>query len=143
MTSWIPIVTAALAGIFAVVGYLVQKRLERRQTLSDQRREAYTMYFKSFFQGIDNRREGKSSPMADEVYWKTRVLLFATDEVVVKLGLLQDMLTPNGPAEERLVEVPAAFNTVLLAMRREIVGKTGTTLEDVHRFSPLLSPPVE
>ena len=138
MISWIPIITTVVTGTFAVVGYLVQKRLERRQLLSDQRREAYTMYFKAMFHEIDNRHKGEPSPIADQVYWRTRVLLFASDDVVVKLGLLQDMLTPGDPAAGWKGDIPKAFNDVLLAMRREIVGETGATLEDINRLSPLL-----
>jgi len=138
MTSWIPILAAAVAGTFAVAGYLVQKRLQRMQALSDQRREAYTMYFKTMFEGIDNRRQGGASPVADEVYWRTRVFLFASDDVVEKLGLLQGLLTRRDLAEGQKDQISDAFDTVLLAMRREIVGNTKATLADVHKLSPLL-----
>ena len=135
MISWIPILTATVAGALAVVGYLVQKHLERMHALADQRREAYTLYFRTMFQRIDSGRE---SDRAEEVYWRTRLLLFASDDVIEKVGVLQDLLTPNGPVEGCECEIHSAFDDVLLAMRREIVGSTKVKLEDVQRLSPLL-----
>jgi len=139
MLSYLPIATAVVTGLFILVGYFVQKYLDRLNNLADKRREAYTMYFKSMFANMDKRSRGEPADRAAEVYWRSRVVLYASDEVVRLLGELQDCLRSNGSSEGGGDEILMKFDALLLAMRKETVGQTRLSVNDIRHCSPILS----
>jgi hypothetical protein len=129
---------AVVGGAFAVFGYLLQKRQERCDLLANERRDAYIKYFDEMFKQIDKRRQGAEGSSAEEILAKTRVLLFASDHVIGKLGALNAHISSAACTETAGEQIHDAFDELLLAMRTEIVAGTHSTLDDIRRSSPLL-----
>lgn len=136
MTEMATLLAAILTGLLAVVGYFAQKALDRRELLAERRREAYATYIKSLFDGMDQAREGKAfNP--DEIYWRTRVVLYATDDVLDNLARVQTLIANAKTDEKKHAAVREAFDALLLSMRKEIVGRTGASPDVIRQVSPI------
>jgi len=137
MAEMVTLLAAILTGLFAVVGYFTQKALDRRELIAERRREAYATYIKSLFDGMDQAREGKAfNP--DEIYWRTRVVLYATDDVLEHLARLQTMIASAKTDETKHAAVKVSFDALLLSMRREIVGRTNASADVIKQVSPII-----
>ena len=139
----VPIITAAVSGVFLVGGYIFQRTLEHKRAVAEKRREVYSMFLKATFAAIEARRSGKAFDGSEEIFWKAQISLYGSDEVVRKLGVLT-LLLPRGDDEPRESSdgsrgMAAAFDELMLAMRQDITPRTGVELQNLRRISPLLT----
>ncbi len=137
-----PIVTAAVTGGSLLVGYFVQKYVEHRRTIAEKRLETYSMFIKSTLTAIESRISKQSFNSSEEIFWKAQVSLYGSDKVIRKLGefttLLPRVNEAHHSSEISEVQVAAAFDELMLAMRRDITLNSNATLQDLRKISPIL-----
>jgi hypothetical protein len=133
------IIAAALSGGVILAGYLIQKNIEHKRAISQKRLETYSMFLKSMFEGVESRRTGKSNE-SDEIFWKSQVSLFGSDNVISKLGNLT-VLLPNSTNLPVATggQIQQAFDQLMLAMRQDIVSSGKATLEELRKISPIIN----
>ena len=138
-SDMIPVITAAVTGLFLLTGYVVQKTLEYRRTVAEKKRETYSMFIKSTFAAIEFRKSNRDFDPSEEIFWKAQISLYGSDEVIRKLGKLTALLPrigeSHGSSQDQLA---VAFDELMLAMRQDITPNSHVILQDLRRISLLL-----
>jgi hypothetical protein len=137
-SDMMPIIAAAITGLFLLIGYVVQKTLEHRRAMADKKLETYSMFLKSLFDSMQSRMHGDKVDNSAEVFWKSQISLFASDDVVHRFGEFNALLPTTPQAKTSSTDKLAiAFDALLLAMRRDISTRSKVTVDDLRRISPL------
>ncbi len=142
MENLITVFSAFIGGTFLLFGYILQKSLENRRILLEKKRQAYSNYFKAMFQIIDKRSMNREEDRSQEIFWKTQIALYGSDNVIKRLSELNRILpskieSKEGPQDSSL-EIKKAFDNVLLAMRKDTLMKTNINVSEISGVSPIL-----
>jgi hypothetical protein len=137
MNEYKEIIVALIAVFGAVLPYLLQKNKELRLKIADQKREAYSSFLKNFTATAVAvmHEEDVSGKEADRerMLARDQLLLYASDEVIKAYDTwirYADVEKHNLEREGELLSL------VFLAIRRDLLGKTKLTKDDLSNLNP-------
>ena len=125
----IPVITA----LFVLIGYRYQKDLELKKEVKKNKLTIYSNFFRSYwslcYSNDDNIK-------ADNIHWKTMIILYAPDFVLDKFEALQQ--TIHGKENHDFKQRKPRVDELLIAMRLDVLGKTRCESNDIIHSSPVL-----
>jgi hypothetical protein len=121
----------------AVIPYLLQKNKELKLKIADQKREAYSNFLRNFTQTAvaimhDDDVSGKDADR-DRMLARDQLLLYGSDDVIKAYDAwirYADMEKRDLDREGELVSL------IFLAIRKDLLGKTKVTKEDLSNLNP-------
>ncbi len=137
MTEYKEIIIALIAVFGAVIPYLLQKNKELKLKIADQKREAYSNFLRNFTQTAvaimhDDDVSGKDADR-DRMLARDQLLLYGSDDVIKAYDAwirYADMKKRDLDREGELVSL------IFLAIRKDLLGKTKVTKEDLSNLNP-------
>ena len=131
------IIVALIAVFGAVFPYLFQKNKELNLTIADQKREAYTSFLRNFTEIAlavmhDKDISGEDADR-DRMLARDQLLLYGSDDVIKAYDAwveYADIEDHDLNRESELVSL------IFLAIRKDLLGKTRVTKEDLRNLSP-------
>ncbi|MBT9537561.1 MAG: hypothetical protein IVZ94_05475 [Nitrospirae bacterium] len=137
MTEYKEIIIALIAVFGAVIPYLLQKNKELKLKIADQKREAYSNFLRNFTQTAvaimhDDVVSGKDADR-DRMLARDQLLLYGSDDVIKAYDAwirYADMEKRDLDREGELVSL------IFLAIRKDLLGKTKVTKEDLSNLNP-------
>jgi hypothetical protein len=137
MTDYKEIIVALIAVIGAVVTYLLQKNKELNLKIADQKREAYASFMKNFTEIAvavmhDEDVSGKDADR-QRMLARDQLLLYASDDVIKAY----DAWVRHADAEEHDLDKEGELvSLIFLAIRKDLLGKTKLTKENLANLNP-------
>ncbi|MBO1225047.1 MAG: hypothetical protein JYX80_11530 [Candidatus Scalindua sediminis] len=137
MTEYKEIIIALIAVFGAVIPYLLQKNKELKLKIADQKREAYNSFLRNFTETAvaimhDEDVSGKDADR-DRMLARDQLLLYGSDDVIKAYDAwirYADMEKRDLDREGELV------SHIFLAIRKDLLGKTKVTKEDLSNLNP-------
>ena len=137
MTEYKEIIIALIGVFGAVIPYLLQKNKELKLKIADQKREAYSNFLRNFTRtAVDimygDDVSGKDSDR-DRMLARDQLLLYGSDKVIKAYDAwikYADMEKRDLDREGELVSL------IFLAIRKDLLGKTKVTKEDLSNLNP-------
>ena len=137
MTEHKEIIIALIAVFGAVIPYLLQKNKELKLKIADQKREAYSSFLRNFTETAvavmhDEDVSGKDADR-DRMLARDQLLLYGSDDVIKAYDAwirYADMEKRDLDREGELVSL------IFLAIRKDLLGKTKVTKEDLNNLNP-------
>jgi len=137
MTEYKEIIIALIAVFGAVIPYLLQKNKELKLKIADQKREAYSNFLRNFTQTAvaimhDDDVSGKDADR-DRMLARDQLLLYGSDDIIKAYDAwirYADMEKRDLDREGELVSL------IFLAIRKDLLGKTKVTKEDLSNLNP-------
>ncbi|MBC8472403.1 MAG: hypothetical protein H8D56_23315 [Planctomycetes bacterium] len=137
MTEYKEIIIALIAVFGVVIPYLLQKNKELKLKIADQKREAYSNFLRNFTETAvaimhDDDVSGKDADR-DRLLARDQLLLYGSDDVIKAYDAwvrYADMEKRDLDREGELVSL------IFLAIRKDLLGKTKVTKEDLSNLNP-------
>ena len=137
MTEYKEIIIALIAVFGAVIPYLFQKNKELKLKIADKKREAYSSFLKNFTEiavAVMHEEDvsGKDADL-DRMLARDKLLLYGSDEVIKSYDAwvkYADIKNHDMDKETELV------SCLFLAIRKDLLGKTQVTAEDLSNLNP-------
>jgi len=132
-----PIIVALIAVFGAVLPYLLQKNKELKLKIADQKREAYASFLKNFTETAvaimnDEEVSGKDADRS-RMFARDQLLLYGSDDVVKAY----DAWIRYADIEDHdLKREGELLSLILLAIRKDLLGKTKVTIEHLNNLNP-------
>jgi hypothetical protein len=131
-------IIVALIAVFGVVfPYLLQKNKELKLKIADQKREAYSSFLNNFTATAvavmhDEEVSGKEADR-ERMLARDQLLLYGSDEVIKAY----DAWIRYADTEEHDLEGEGELvSLIFLAIRRDLLGKTKLTKNDLSNLNP-------
>jgi hypothetical protein len=136
--QWIPVIAVLVAALIGVVGYVVQKFIDRRFELKKLREEAYSNYLQAMYEGITSGDKEKKDKHSQEYF---RLFAVASDEVLDTTGelwvYLRDTSSPQPKKPRSQEEVDKLFIAMFKAMRKDCFQPTKLKDTRIAEIFPL------
>ena len=137
MTEYKEIIIALIAVFGAVIPYLFQKNKELKLKIADKKREAYSSFLKNFTEIAvaavhEEDVSGKDADL-DRMLARDQLLLYGSDDVIKAYDTwikYADIEKHDLDREGELV------SCIFLAIRKDLLGKTKVTKEDLSNLNP-------
>jgi hypothetical protein len=137
MTEYKEIIVALIAVFGAAIPYLLQKNKELNLKIAGQKREAYTSFLRNFTEVAvavmhDEDVSGKDADR-DRMLARDQLLLYASDDVIKAY----DAWVRYADVEEHDLNIEGELvSLIFLAIRKDLLGKTGVTKEHLNNLNP-------
>jgi hypothetical protein len=137
MTKYKEIIVALIAVFGAVIPYLLQKNKELNLKIAEQKRKAYTSFLRNFTEiavAVMHKEDvsGKDADR-DRMLARDQLLLYGSDDVIQAYDAwvrFADIEGHDLNTEGELVSL------ILLAIRKDLLGKTKVTKEHLNNLNP-------
>ena len=137
MTEYKEIIIALIAVFGVVIPYLLQKNKELKLKIADRKREAYSSFLRNFTETAvaimyDEDVSGKDADR-DRMLARDQLLLYGSDDVIKAYDAwirYADMEKHDLDREGKLVSL------IFLAIRKDLLGKTKATKDDLSNLNP-------
>jgi hypothetical protein len=137
MIEYKEIIVALIAVFGAVLPYLIQRNKELNLKIAEQKREAYANFLKNFTEVAiaimhDEEVSGKDADR-DRMLARDQLLLYASDDVIKAY----DAWVKYSDIEKHDLEKEGELlSLIFLAIRKDLLGKTKVTKEDLANLNP-------
>jgi hypothetical protein len=137
MAEYKEIIVALIAVFGAVLPYLLQKNKELNLKIAEQKRAAYASFLRNFTEVAvavmhDEDISGKDADR-DRMLARDQLLLYASDDVIKAY----DAWVRRSDIEEHDLEKESELlSLIFLAIRKDLLGKTKVTKEDIANLNP-------
>jgi hypothetical protein len=137
MAEYKEIIVALIAVFGAVLPYLLQKNKELNLKIAEQKRAAYASFLRNFTEVAvavmhDEDISGKDADR-DRMLARDQLLLYASDDVIKAY----DAWVRHSDIEEHDLEKESELlSLIFLAIRKDLLGKTKVTKEDIANLNP-------
>jgi len=115
------IVAVLITGVFGILTYIIQKRIDHQKRLQERRREVYS----DFFLILGQVAHGNAEAMQRVIHARSQIALYGTDPVVSAANALVVAVGTGG-------DVNAAALNLLHRMRKEIFPSTNVQDSEIH-----------
>ncbi|MEI7858001.1 MAG: hypothetical protein WCH85_10930 [Methanomicrobiales archaeon] len=127
-----PILVALIAVFGAAVPYLIQRNKESKLKIAEQKREVYARFLKNFtnisFEIMNDREIDGTDLDRERMLVRDQLVLYASDEVVKAY----DTWIRYADLEKHDIDIESKLtNLILLAIRKDILGKSKVTPEQL------------
>ena len=136
----IEIIVALIAVFGAVFPYLYQRNKELNLKIADQKREAYTSFLANFTKisvaamyDEDENLSGKEADL-ERLMARDKLLLYASDDVIKAYDAWVSFSDDNDKHDYDKEGELLSF--VFLAIRKDLLGKSKVTKEDLSNLNP-------
>jgi hypothetical protein len=136
MIEYTAIIVALIAVFGAAVSYLLQKNKELKFKIAEQKREAYTNFLRNFTEIAvavmhDEDLSGKDADL-NRMLARDQLVLYASDEVIIAY----DAWVRYADVEKHDLDTEGELlSLILLAIRKDILGKTKLTTEHLSNLN--------
>jgi hypothetical protein len=136
MLDYTAIIVALIAVFGAAVPYLLQRNKELQYKIAEQKQEAYTSFLKNFTEISvavmhDEDLSGREADL-NRILARDRLVLYASDEVIKAY----DAWVRYADSENHDLDKESELTTlILLAIRKDILGKTKVTTNDLYNLN--------
>ena len=130
------IIVALIAVFGAAVPYLLQRNKELQYKIAEQKQEAYTSFLRNFTEISvavmhDEDLSGREADL-NRILARDRLVLYASDEVIKAY----DAWVRCADSEDHDLDKESELTTcILLAIRKDILGKTKVTTSDLYNLN--------
>ncbi len=130
----------ALIGAFALlIGYLIQRQNELKLKITETKKEAYAEFLNDFTETavaiMHDEEIDQITSDRQRMHARDQLLLYASDEVIKAYDNWIKYTDENPEGHGDNTEV-GLFGKLLLEIRRDILGKTKLTVEDINNLNP-------
>ena len=137
MSEYKEIIVALIAVFGAVLPYLLQKNRELNVKIAEQKREAYASFLKNFTETAvsvmhDEDTSGKDADR-DRMLARDQLLLYASDDVIKAYDA---WINHSDIEDHDLDKESELLSIVFLAIRKDLLGKTKLTKDDIVNLNP-------
>lgn len=135
------VIVALIAVLGGVIPYLIQRNKELNLRIASRKRHAYTAFLRNFTETAlaiahDEDLPGKDADR-ERCLARDRLLLFGSDEVIKAYDAwIRHAEKQEG--ENYTDKEGELVGLLLLAIRRDILGKTRVTKDDLENLNPYL-----
>jgi hypothetical protein len=130
------IIAALITVVGGVFPYLLQKNKELKLRIADQKREAYSTFLKNFTETTVTIMHGGEASGRDEdrerMLARDQLLLYASDDVIKAY----DAWIRASDEQNDLDKEGELLSLIFLAIRKDLLGKTKVTKEDISNLNP-------
>ena len=137
MTEYKEIIIALIAVFGAVIPYLFQKNKELKLKIADQKRKAYSNFLSNFTQTavaiMHDKGVSEKDADRDRMLARDQMLLYGSDDVIKTYDAwirYADMEKHDLDREGELISL------IFLAIRKDLLGKTKLTKDDLSNLNP-------
>ncbi len=137
MNEYKEIIVALIAVFGAVLPYLLQRNKELNMKTAEQKRDAYSNFLRNFTETAvavmhDKDPSGLESDR-DRLQARSQLLLYGSDEVIRAYDAWMRHTDLEGHGIDREGQL---VNSIFLAIRKDLLGKTKVTKEHISSLSP-------
>lgn len=130
------IIAALITVVGTVVGYLFQKNRELKLKIADQKRVAYSTFLRNFTETAvlvmhGGEVSGKNADR-ERMLARDQLLLYASDDVIKAY----DAWIRAADEGNDLNKEGELISLIFLAIRKDLLGKTKVTTEDLSNLNP-------
>jgi hypothetical protein len=133
-------ILVALIGAFALlIGYLIQRQNELKLKITETKKEAYAEFLNDFTETavaiMHDEEIDQITSDRQRMHARDQLLLYASDNVIKAYDNWIKYTDENPEGHGDNTEV-GLFGKLLLEIRRDILGKTKLTVEDINNLNP-------
>ena len=125
MENLLIIIGIVITGIFGLIGFFIQRKLERKREILNQKREIYSEFFLVLAQVSEGNREA----IPHAIHVRSQIALYGSDDVAKAANNLMYTISQNELGTGKLTEKGI---DLLLTMRKEIFPKSVIKKEDIQ-----------
>lgn len=136
----IEIIVALIAVFGGVLPYLLQRNKELNLKIADQKRQAYASFLTNFTEGAvaaiydeDDKLFGKEADL-ERMKARDQLLLYGSDEVIKAYDAWIRFADAN--EAKNYDKEGELLSLVFLAIRKDLLGRTKVTKENLENLSP-------
>lgn len=135
----IEILVALIGAIALLIGYLIQRQNELKLKITETKKEAYAEFLNDFTETavaiMHDEEINQITSDRQRMHARYQLLLYASDEVIKAYDnwIKYTDENPEGHGDNTEVDL---FGKLLLEIRRDILGKTKLTVEDINNLNP-------
>lgn len=137
MSEYKEIIVALIAVFGAVLPYLLQKNKELNMKIAEQKRDAYSNFLRNFTETavavMHDQSLSELESDRDRMQARSQLLLYGSDEVIRAYDAWMRHADLEGHGIEEEGEL---INSIFLAIRKDLLGKTRVTREHISSLSP-------
>jgi hypothetical protein len=131
------IIVALIAVFGAVVPYLLQRNKELNLKIADQKREAYAAFLRNYTEvalaAMHNEDMSGVKWDRDRMHARDQLLLYGSDEVI---NAYDAWVRHQDKEEGGLDREGELVTLLLLAIRKDLLGRTRVTEEQIANMNP-------
>ena len=137
----VEILVALIGAIALLIGYLIQRQNELKLKITETKKEAYAEFLNEFTESVvaimhDTEIEiDQMTSDRQRMHARDQLLLYASDNVIKAYDNWIKYTNENPEGHGDRTEV-GLFGKLLLEIRRDILGKTKLTVEDINNLNP-------
>jgi len=136
MIEYTAIIVALIAVFGAAVPYLIQRNKELKLKIAEQKCKAYTSFLRNFTEIAvavmhDEDVSGKDADL-NRMLARDQLVLYASDDVI---KAYDTWVRYSDNEKHDLDKEGELLSLILLAIRRDILGKTTVTKEDLSNLN--------
>lgn len=115
-----------LTGFFGLSGYLIQRNLERKKELLNQKKEVYSDFFFIMAQASFGKADA-----SDSIHTRTQISVYGSDEV---LKAANEFLIAHGKYAKAKTEGVLTEKAIklIIAMRKDVLPNSKIKQEDIE-----------
>ncbi|MBU3967867.1 MAG: hypothetical protein KKG76_10945 [Euryarchaeota archaeon] len=135
----VEILVALIGAIALLIGYLIQRQNELKLKITETKKEAYAEFLNDFTETavaiMHDEEIDQITSDRQRMHARDQLLLYASDNVIKAYDnwIKYTDEKPEGHGDNTEVGL---FGKMLLEIRRDILGKTKLTVEDINNLNP-------
>lgn len=135
----VEILVALIGAIALLIGYLIQRQNELKLKITETKKEAYAEFLNDFTETavaiMHDEEIDQITSDGKRMHARDQLLLYASDDVIKAYDnwIKYTDENPEGHGDDTEVGL---FGKLLLEIRRDILGKTKLTVEDINNLNP-------
>lgn len=136
LAQWGPVVVALIGATALLIGYVYQKRAERRNHLFETKRKAYREYLNAWSMNAVGTAPDKAAKL---VASQIDLFIVASDPVMKAVANLFNYTAENPPGSpgRDKATLKARLGELVLAMRRDCFEKSELELDEIVGLLPI------
>ncbi|MDD5617155.1 MAG: hypothetical protein PHH85_13250 [Candidatus Methanoperedens sp.] len=135
----VEILVALIGAIALLIGYLIQRQNELKLKITETKKEAYAEFLNDFTETavaiMHDEKIDQITSDRQRMHARDQLLLYASDNVIKAYDNWINYTDENPEGHGDNTEV-GLFGKLLLEIRRDILGKTKLTVEDINNLNP-------
>jgi len=135
----VEILVALIGAIALLIGYLIQRQNELKLKITETKKEAYAEFLNDFTETavaiMHDEEIDQITSDRQRMHARDQLLLYASDDVIKAYDnwIKYTVENPEGHGDNTEVGL---FGKLLLEIRKDILGKTKLTVEDINNLNP-------
>lgn len=137
LSAYLPVIVAVVTALFAAFTYTYQKRVDRKNSLVELRRVAYSGLLEALQKNLMVRND--PSVLVEMNLQRTKAFVVASDEVAKNIGDFFEIAQrlSNSDSPEDGIKIMNAYAEMVIAMRGDCFEETSLTSAEIASASPL------